>query len=62
MTKKLKNHILDEEVIEKIKVVSKQVNKTESFLVNFILEKELDKYSENKELIETQEINKRRRK
>lgn len=62
MTKKLKNHILDEEVCEKIKVVAKQVDKTESYLVNFILEKELDKYSDNKELIETKEISKRRRK
>lgn len=62
MTKKLKNHILDEEVYEKIKVVAKKVDKTESYLVNFILEKELDKYSDNKELIETKEISKRRRK
>lgn len=62
MTKKLKNHILDEDVYEKIKVVAKKVDKTESYLVNFILEKELDKYSDNKELIETKEISKRRRK
>lgn len=62
MTKKLKNHILDEDVYEKIKVVAKKVDKTESYLVNFILEKELDKYSDNKELLETKEISKRRRK
>ena len=62
MAKKLKNHLLDEDVFEKIKTVAKKVDKTESYLVNFILEKELDNYSVNEELINAQENKKRRRK
>lgn len=62
MAKKLKNHLLNEDVFEKIKTVAKKVDKTESYLVNFILEKELDNYSVNEELINAQENKKRRRK
>lgn len=62
MAKKLKNHLLDEEVSEKIKTVAKKVDKTASYLVNFILEKELDNYAVNEELINAQENKKRRRK
>ena len=53
MAKKLKNHLLDEDVFEKIKTVAKKVDKTESYLVNFIV---------NEELINAQENKKRRRK
>lgn len=62
MAKKLKNFTLDEDICEKVKAVAKIVNKTESFLVNHILEKELDVYSKDKYLIETDIVNKRRRK